>query len=92
MVLLTLGFALATGGLLAWHAQRFDLATLTPFGAGGEVPFNLHPVYLIVLGIAIIPPTLWDIFTLELKRGAGPDRHEQAAKTPTRTADSYGRT
>jgi hypothetical protein len=58
--LLTLGFALTTAGILAWQQIDFDLDHLWPFAA--------HPVYVIVFGMALIPPTLWEIFVLENRR------------------------
>jgi len=31
---------------------------------------SAHPVYLLIFGLALIPPTLWEIFLLE-NRGNG---------------------
>ena len=63
--LLTLGFALTTYGLLAWQALNFSLQALWPLAA----TFVPHPVYAIVIGLGLIPPTLWEIFLLA-HRGA----------------------
>lgn len=71
LALLTLGVALATMGLLTWQAQGFALATLWPFARA----FEPHPVHLLVLGIALIPPSLWDIFMLETRRAQRSDSH-----------------
>ena len=60
-LLLTLGFALTTLGLLAWQQINFDLSNVWPISG----TFDAHPVYAIVLGLALIPPTLWEIFVLE---------------------------
>ena len=60
-LLLTLGFALTTLGLLAWQQINFDLNSIWPISN----TFEVHPVYAIVLGLALIPPTLWEIFVLE---------------------------
>ncbi len=60
-LLLTAGFALTTAGLLAWENLNFDLSTVWPVAE----EFKAHPVYLIVFGLALIPPTLWEIFVLE---------------------------
>ena len=62
-ILLTIGFALTTMGILAWQkiAFRLDMWPLTD-------NFALHPVHLIVLGLALIPPTLWEIFVMEQRR------------------------
>ena len=62
-LLLTTGFALTTMGLLAWQQLNFDLSTIWPFAR----EFAAHPVYAMVLGLALIPPTLWEIFLLEHK-------------------------
>ena len=66
-VLLALGFALTTLGILTWQQIDFDLNTMWPMADTLEA----HPVYIIVLGMALIPPTLWEIFVLENNR----DRH-----------------
>ena len=60
-----LGFALTTAGVLAWQQIDFKLDTMWPIG-GEEL--SAHPVYVIVLGMALIPPTLWEIFVLENSR------------------------
>ena len=60
-----LGFALTTYGLLAWQAINFSLEELWIFTTG---EFEAHPVLVIVFGMALIPPTLWEIFILEGKR------------------------
>lgn len=66
-LLLTAGFALTTAGLAAWHDQGFRVSGLWPPGNG------LHPVYLVIVGLAMIPPALWEIFLLEA-RGVPGDR------------------
>lgn len=67
-LLLTLGFALTTAGLMFWHAQgfRFDGVWLADGLADGEV--RLHPLHLLIVGLAMIPPALWEIFLLEHQR------------------------
>ena len=60
-LLLTCGFALTTLGLLSWQQQNFDLVTLW----SSEAILGVHPVFVIVVGLALIPPTLWEIFLLE---------------------------
>ena len=59
--LLSIGFALTTMGLMTWQAKGFSLDGLWFNGSG----WTAHPVHLLVLGIAMIPPTLWEIFVLE---------------------------
>ena len=70
-ILLTMSFGLTTLGLLAWQQMNFDLATVWPMG--GEL--SAHPIYALVLGLALIPPTLWEIFVLE-NRQAHQAEHE----------------
>ena len=60
-ILLAISFGLTTLGLLAWQQTNFDLSTVWPMG--GEL--SAHPIYALVLGLALIPPTLWEIFVLE---------------------------
>ncbi len=62
-ILLTLGFALTTLGLLAWQQLDFDLSGVWPRAA----EFSAHPIFAMVIGLALIPPTLWEIFVLENK-------------------------
>ena len=64
--LLTLAFALATAGLLGWQADGFRW----PAMATGESLLRPEPLYLLILGVAIVPPTLWDIFQLETQRSS----------------------
>ena len=61
LLLLMMGFALTTYGMLVWQQMDFDLNTLWPIAE----EFASHPVYAMVLGLALIPPTLWEIFVLE---------------------------
>jgi hypothetical protein len=63
LLLLTLGFGLTTFGLLAWQQINFDLNGVWPLSR----TLTAHPVYAMVLGLALIPPTLWEIFVLEHK-------------------------
>lgn len=65
--LLAIGFALTTAGILAWQEMHFNLDRLWPISA----ELSAHPVYLIVLGMALIPPTIWEIFVLENRNGDG---------------------
>ncbi len=65
-LLLTLAFALTTLGLLAWQQINFDLSNVWPISS----EFSAHPVYAMVLGLALIPPTLWEIFVLEHAEGS----------------------
>ncbi len=67
LCLLTIGFALTTAGLLAWQQLNFNLSQIWPLAE----EFTTHPVYAMVIGLALIPPTLWEIFVLETKADRG---------------------
>ena len=58
-LLLAAGAALTTAGLAMWQDQAFSFAGLWTCTDG------LHPIYLLIVGIAMIPPALWEIFLLE---------------------------
>ena len=58
-LLLTAGSALTTGGLLLWRDQSFGFSELWTLADG------LHPLFVLIVGIAMIPPALWEIFLLE---------------------------
>ena len=64
--LLATGFALTTAGLLEWQQVGFDLVNIWPLGGA----LKMHPIYLIVLGMSLIPPTLWEVFLLEQQHNA----------------------
>lgn len=72
--LLTIGFALTTLGLMTWQARGLSFDGLWPL----DGPLSVHPVHLLVLGLAMIPPTLWEIFLLE---------QSQEAKRPAPATD-----
>ena len=57
--LLTAGFALTSAGLMAWQGREFSMQDV--------MTLQLHPVHLLVLGLAMIPPALWEIFLLEAR-------------------------
>lgn len=65
--LLTIGFALTTFGILTWQQLDFDLSRMWPIADH----FDTHPVYIMVIGMALIPPTLWEVFVLESDRSRG---------------------
>lgn len=64
-LLLTLGFALTTAGLMFWHAQSFTFHGVLLV----DNDWRLHPLHLLILGLAMIPPALWEIFLLEHQHG-----------------------
>ena len=61
-LLLTAGSALTTAGLATWQHQAFAFSGLWSMSGGP------HPIFILVLGIAMIPPALWEIFLLENRR------------------------
>ncbi len=65
-VLLGLGMALLTYGLLDWHATNFDLSGLMLY----DNDWRPHPLHLAAGGLAMVPPTIWEIFQLEMIREA----------------------
>ncbi|MEZ5560380.1 MAG: hypothetical protein R3E86_17785 [Pseudomonadales bacterium] len=60
-MLVATGFALTTAGLMAWHARGFSFSGVW-FENGA---LALHPLHLLIVGLAMIPPALWEIFVLE---------------------------
>lgn len=69
-VLLAIGFSLFTYGLLEWASDNFALTDLLPFSAG----YRTQGLHYLMLGLAMIPPSLWEIFNLERQaRLAQPD-------------------
>lgn len=69
-LLLTVAFALTTAGLTLWHAQDFGFQGIWFF----DNDYKLHPIHFLVLGIAMIPPALWEIFMLDQKHD---DEHKR---------------
>ena len=65
-LLLALGFGLTTAGLALWHDRAFAFSGLWRLDDG------LHPLYLLIVGIAMIPPALGEIFLLEQRHANGP--------------------
>lgn len=66
-VLLALGFALTTGGLMLWHADDFTFEGIWLV----DNDYRLHPLHVLMVGLAMIPPALWEIFVLEHARSNG---------------------
>ena len=62
LLLLTAGSALTTGGLMLWQERSFGFSGMWTLTDG------LHPLCLLIVGIAMIPPALWEIFLLESPR------------------------
>ena len=62
LLLLSAGSALTTGGLKLWQETSFSFAGMWTLADG------LHPLFVLIVGIAMIPPALWEIFLLENPR------------------------
>jgi len=60
-LLLTAGFALTAAGLMMWRAIDFSFDGIFFFYNG----YRPHALHVLILGLAMIPPTLWEIFLLE---------------------------
>ena len=60
-LLLTAGFALTAAGLMMWRATGFSFEGLLLYDNG----YRPHALHVLILGLAMIPPTLWEIFLLE---------------------------
>jgi len=60
-LLLAGGFALFTFGLLNWSAEGFPVRGLIPFSNN----YKTQGLHYLMLGLAMIPPSLWEIFNLE---------------------------
>lgn len=60
-ILLATGFSLFTYGLLQWAHDQFPLTGLLPFTQG----YRTQGLHFLMLGLAMIPPSLWEIFNLE---------------------------
>ena len=74
-MLLTMGFCLFTYGLLLWQDSGFRLQGLLPFTSD----FRWQGVHYLMLGVAMIPPSLWEIFNLERRAR---QRQQGAADEP----------
>ena len=60
-ILLSVGFALTTAGLMLWHADGFSFQGIWFV----DNAYQLHPLHVLIVGLAMIPPALWEIFVLE---------------------------
>ncbi|HCD27002.1 MAG TPA: hypothetical protein DER02_05755 [Gammaproteobacteria bacterium] len=68
-LLLTAGIASITYGLLGWQLRGFTLFDLS----AGFWPWSaqeIHPLYFIILGIAFVPATLWELIANETAQNA----------------------
>jgi hypothetical protein len=84
-LLLLLAFTFTTAGLMGWQTLHFSFAAVWPL----DGPLALHPLHLLVLGLAMIPPALWEIFVLE-RLAHDRSAHDGAAK-PAAAASAHER-
>ncbi len=84
--LLGIGFALTTFGLMTWQYRDFSMDGLWPFA--GE--FRTHPLHLLVLGIAMIPPTLWELFLLENPNAVATNSNQHSTNSAPTSLESNG--
>lgn len=71
-LLLMTGFALTTAGLMMWRASGFSFDGIWFF----DNDYRPHALHLLILGVAMIPPSLWEIFLLESDMQAGSGRSD----------------
>lgn len=62
LVVLAAASSAVAYGLLAWQHQGFTLVGVWLV----DNDWRVHPVHILVVGIGLIPPTMWDIFTMEM--------------------------
>ena len=62
-ILLACGFALTTYGVLGWQHLGFQLVLTSP----APESMTIHPVYILILGLALIPPSIWEIFVFQTR-------------------------
>ena len=63
-LLLMTGFALTTAGLMMWHATGLSFDGIWFI----DNDYRPHALHVLILGLAMIPPSLWEIFILESGR------------------------
>ena len=69
-VLLITGFALLAYGMINWSRIGFSMQGIWFF----DNDFSVHALHLVIIGIAMIPPAMWEIFLLETRRTEAEDR------------------
>lgn len=62
--LLTLATALLTYGLLDWAGGGFDFEGILLY----DNDWRPHPLHITACGLAMLPPSIWEIFQLEILR------------------------
>ena len=77
-LLLMIGVALATLGLLYWQNQGFTFEGLLLY----DNDWRPHPLHILVLGIAMVPPAMWEVFVLDVRRARTSADEETHDQTP----------
>ena len=62
-IVLAAASAAVAYGLLAWQHEGFALAGVWLV----DNDWRLHPVHFLIVGIGLIPPTMWDIYAMEIQ-------------------------
>lgn len=73
MSVLTFGVALITFGAIDWHDQALTLRGLLLYDNG----WRPHPIYLLTIGLSMVPLSMWQIFVLEIHREAPATKAEE---------------
>ncbi len=63
-LLLMTGFALTTAGLMMWRVSGFSFDGIWLI----DNNYRPHALHLLIIGLAMIPPALWEIFILESRK------------------------
>lgn len=79
-LLLAAGFSLFTFGLLRWAGDGFSFSGLLPFTDN----YSTQGLHFLMLGLAMIPPSLWEIFNLERTAHLAPEQPREQRKEQTK--------
>ena len=83
---LTLGFALATYGAMDWHYRDLTMHGLWLYDNG----WRPHPVHLLVLGLCMVPVSLWQILAIDLEAQAQAHQDLEAEPAAGDATDASG--
>ena len=76
-LLLMIGFALTAAGLMMWRATGFSFEGIWFV----DNDYRPHALHLLILGLAMIPPSLWEIFLLESEMQSAARKKAESAET-----------
>ena len=74
LVVLAAASSAVAYGLLAWQHQGFTLVGVWLV----DNDWRVHPVHFLMVGIGLIPPTMWDIFAMEMRAAKRPADEERS--------------